>query len=209
MQQSSAKAPTPTRTPQPQPQAGPPKPNYDVFAAFSSARPTSQSSTPAPSLLQQQQQQQQQQQLQQATKPQGPSPSDPFDILSSAPQQTPAFTPNPGPTPNPLYNPASALQYSNTATNRTTNGALAEDDWNFSSALPEDSLPTSSSLIVSNKEIGIVFDVQRRAGEEAIVHVLAKFSNKSPIPITEYTFQVAVTKVSSHPQSPLSQSTSL
>ena len=191
LQQSSARAPTPTRTPHPQVQAGPPKPNYDAFAALSNSQAVPQSSTPTPTLFQQQQQQS-------ASKPQAPPPPDPFGILSSAPQtkQSSTFAPYASPAPNPLYNPAAAAQNSNANVAKPTNGTSIEDDWNFSSALPEDSLPTSSSVVVSQKEVGIVFDVQRRPDEESIVHVLAKFSNKSANAITEYTFQVAVTKAS-------------
>jgi hypothetical protein len=78
---------------------------------------------------------------------------------------------------------------------QNTNGAPAEDDWNFSSALPEEAQPTSQSLAVSDKEIGIIFEVSRQKPEEPVINILAKFSNKSANAISEYTFQIAVTKV--------------
>ena len=56
-------------------------------------------------------------------------------------------------------------------------------------------MPSSSSLVVSDKEVKIVFDVSRRPTSDAVIDILAKFSNKSVSVITEYTFQVAVTKV--------------
>ena len=183
LQQSSAKPPSPGPQIQ-QPQPGPPKPNYDAFAAFSSSQPSSQSATPAPSLLQQKQA---------AAQPTSPPTSDPFGILSN-------------PSPNPLYNPSAAQNKSTTQqqqpiTQKPANGAPTsssgpvDDDWNFSSALPEDSLPSTSQITVSQKDVAIIFDVSRRATDETVIDILAKFSNRSPNPITEYTFQVAVTKV--------------
>lgn len=182
-QQSSAKAQTPG-PPTQQPQPGPPKPNYDAFAAFSKPQPSSQSATPAPSTLPQPQQTQQ---------PRNQPSSDPFGILSNPSQ----------PAPNPLYNPASQnkpvqppAQYS------ASSSALVDDDWNFSSALPEDGLPTNSQITVSQKEVAIVFEVSRRVGDETVIDVLAKFSNRTSVPITEYTFQVAVTRVRIFPTHP-------
>ena len=61
---------------------------------------------------------------------------------------------------------------------QNTNGGSADDDWNFSSALPEDSLPSSANLIVSSKEVEIVFDVSRRRADDVIIDILATFSNK-------------------------------
>lgn len=109
---------------------------------------------------------------------QKPAPSTSmFDFTSSIPQQKP---------------PAG----SSTSANQQTNGVSADDDWNFSSALPEDNLPSATSLVVSSKEVEIVFDVSRQKTEDAIIDVVARFSNKTANPITEYTFQIAVTKVS-------------
>ncbi|MCJ1410096.1 hypothetical protein MMC19_004181 [Ptychographa xylographoides] len=192
LEQNSAKAPTPSRSPAPQ-QPIPMKPNYDVFAAFSNSRPVSQSTTPAPPLLQQ---------LQHTAPPS--STSDPFAAFSAPsnvqrqgspfnlPQQNKApstsmfdfsSTTNP---PKPAAAPVSM--------NQNMNGASADDDWAFSSALPEDGLPSSTSLIVSSKEVEIAFDVSRRKTDDTIIDILAKFTNRSANAITEYTFQVAVTK---------------
>ena len=194
MQQSSAKTPTPNRTPQPQ-QPIPMQPNYDAFASFNNPRPTSQSTTPAPSFLQQQ------------TAVPPPQSSDPFAALSSSsnvPRQESSFIkrsqkPTPSTSvfnftsPNSQQGPPAGLS---TSASQHTNGASADDDWNFSSALPDDNLPSATSLVVSSKEVEIVFDVSRRKTDDAIIDVVAKFSNKSSNPITEYTFQIAVTKVS-------------
>ena len=171
MQQSSARSGTSAAPGQSQ--YGPPKVNYDAFAAFNTQP---QSQTPQPSLLQQQAQiQKQQQQKKQPA-------ADPFSILSNPGQAV----------PNPLYNPAAQPKQGQA----NSNGAPpADDDWNFTSALP-DELPTKSTLVVSQKEIGITFQVSRKATDETVVEILAKFSNRSSNPITELTFQVAITKVS-------------
>ncbi|MCJ1360284.1 MAG: hypothetical protein MMC33_010288 [Icmadophila ericetorum] len=168
MQQSSAKSPTLSVTPQPQ-EPNQVKPNYDVFSALGGSRPISQSTTPVPFSTSQQK----------AT----PSSqiSDPFAMLGTnvARQDSPFSRPQAAVAAPPSHN---------------TNGSTADDDWNFSSALPEDSLPHTTSVVVSDKEVAINFDVSRRTNGEPILDIVAKFSNKSPNSITEYTFQVAVTK---------------
>ena len=187
LEQSSAKAPNPIRTPQPPQSSQPMKPNYDAFASLTSSRPTSQSTTPAPSLRQQQQAMQ------------IPQNSDPFAALSAnIPRQGSPFTKpqSDKPPPASIFDFASSKPQPTSTFNQTTNGSSTDDDWNFSSALPEDaSLPSAMSLTVSDKEVMISFNVSRRKTDEAIVDILASFSNKSGNVITEYTFQVAVTKV--------------
>ena len=173
MQQSSAKPANPGPQIQ-QPQPGPPKPNYDAFAAFSKSQPSSQSTTPVPSLLQQQQ-------IHQITNKPSPS-SDPFGILSN-------------PSPNPPYNPATQYKPTDITAQKTANGSALEDDWNFSSAVPDDGPPTNSQITVSQKDVAIVFEVSRRQNDENVIDILAKFSNRTPNPIAEYTFHVAVAKV--------------
>jgi ADP-ribosylation factor-binding protein GGA len=92
--------------------------------------------------------------------------------------------------------PQPSVPTTSISTNQNTNGVAVDDDWNFTSALPEESLPSATSLIVSSKEVEIAFDISRRKTDENIIDITAKFSNKSSNPITEYTFQIAVTKVS-------------
>lgn len=172
MQQSSAKSPKFAAANSSQP--GPSPPNYDAFSAFNTP---AQSRTPQLSLLQQKKQQQQQQ------VPKEPA-SDPFSILNL-----------PGkPVPNPLYNPASQQKQATNITKASNGASPMDDDWNFSSALPDD-MPSKSAIIVSQKGIGIAFQVSRRATNETIIDILARFSNRSSNLITELTFQVAVTKV--------------
>lgn len=81
---------------------------------------------------------------------------------------------------------------------QASNGASADDDWNFTSALPDDpsNLPSLNELIVSNTSVKIVFQASRTASTDNFVSIRASFSNNTNNPITEYTFQVAVTKAS-------------
>ena len=172
MQQSSAKSPITATTKQPQ--SGLPPPNYDAFTAFNTP---AQSRPTQPSLLQQKTKQPQQQIPSQFS-------SDPFSILNIPGKAV----------PNPLYNPASQQKQSTNITKATNGASPMDDDWNFSSALPDD-MPSKSAIIVSQKGIGITFQVSRRAANDTIIDILATFSNRSSNPITELTFQVAVTKV--------------
>lgn len=132
-------------------------------------------------------------------------PLDPFASISSgiSPQGSPFTKPPPGKAPSTsIFDFASPAPQKATTPNpaqtstQNTNGNSVDDDWSFSSALPEDSaLPTATSLVVSDKEVAIQFDVSRRKGNDPVLDIVAKFSNKSAHAITEYTFQVAVTKV--------------
>lgn len=199
-QQSTARAPTNTLNSHPS--QVPTKPNYDPFASISSSHPSSRTSTPVPS-------------AQSHPPAQSSKPSlDPFASLSSRPPQKPSpslnsqrshpSTSNP---PSSLIDMASstkspATQPTSTASQHT-NGASADDEWNFSSALPEDNanLPPSNDVVVANNQIGIVFSATRLAGSESSIHILASFSNRTAKLVTEYTFEVAVTKVRTLPQS--------
>ena len=81
-----------------------------------------------------------------------------------------------------------------------SNGASTgtDDDWDFASALPADnsSLPRSNEITVSKTSVTVVFKISRMDKPEAPISILASYSNNTPSLITEYTFQVAVTKVS-------------
>ncbi|MCJ1311440.1 hypothetical protein MMC25_005111 [Agyrium rufum] len=192
MQQSSAKPPSQTQASQPQTGPSHSKPNYDIMSAFSNSRPTSQPTTPNPSLFQQQAQRQQ------AQPP--PPQSDPFAALSSSNLRSASPFSNPSRTSTPSgFNFSASMSQPPPAPapvnpSQTTNGAPMDDDWDFSSALPEDTAPTSQELVVSDQDINITFHVKRQGPTEPVLAVLAVFSNKTPNAITEYTFQVAVTK---------------
>ncbi|MCJ1277929.1 hypothetical protein MMC21_005743 [Puttea exsequens] len=180
LQNSAAVNPTPP--PQQHQVPAPPKPNYDPFSSLSSSHPSSRSTTPAPPSL-----------LQQATKPPQPS-SDPFAAFSKphSQPQTPSSSLFDFAKPTP-----SQPQPSTTVSPKASNGAAStiDDDWNFASALPADdptALPASIDILISTTAVHISFQVSRSS--DSSVSIRASFSNNTPQPITEYTFQVAVTK---------------
>ena len=179
-----------------------PKPNYDPFSSLSNSKPPSTSTTPAPSLLQ----------SQLASKP-PQHPSDPFAALSSPASRQPSPFLNPQQSQPPISSPSNSLfnfaqpnkqqlpTNSQPVPPAQSNGSTADDDWNFSSALPDESstLPASRVLPVSNGTVVIVFGVSRPSNKDSVVAINANFSNVSSSLITEYTFQLAVRKVRSYP----------
>ncbi len=172
------------------------KPNYDPFASLTNSKP----STPAPSLLQ----------SQLASKPPQP-PSDPFAATTSpAPHQQSPFLNSQQAQPTTSLQSASLFDFAQPSHQQSpmnpqstpavqSNGSTAEDDWNFSSALPDEhgNLPVSKYLRVSNGAVAILFKLSRPSNKDSIVAIDAHFSNNSAKLITEYTFQVAVRKVRS------------
>ena len=161
---------------------------------------SSRSSTPAPPNLLQ---------AQQAARPSQAS-TDPFAALSSAsrtasPLPISQLPQKPAPSPSAslfdFASPKPPVPQSQPATSseQTTNGTSADDDWVFSSALPEDvhELPAHNELIVSNTSVKIDFRVERAEAVDSSISISASFSNNTSSLITEYTLQVAVTKVNS------------
>ncbi|KAM5464453.1 ARF-binding protein [Microsporum audouinii] len=69
----------------------------------------------------------------------------------------------------------------------------ADDEWTFSSALPEETLPSQNTVEVLNTTIGIKMQVKRLPGENRI-HGLVSFSNNTSQPISELHFQIAIEK---------------
>ena len=200
-QDSSAKASTSITTPQPQQAPLPAKPNYDPFKFVTNSLPSSRSTTPAPPTLLQ---------TQQAAKPSQP-PTDPFATLSSVASRTASPLPTsqtlqkPNPSPSAslfdFASPKPAVPQSQPPANtqQATNGTSADDDWNFTSALPDDGseLPAHNNLTVSNTSVRIDFRVERPENSDTAISISASFSNNTPNLVTEYTLQVAVTKVNS------------
>lgn len=80
---------------------------------------------------------------------------------------------------------------------QTSNGPSIDEDWNFTSALPEDnsSLPSSNHLVVSNTAIAISFQLSRPKNSDSEIAILVHISNNTSDLITEYAFHVAVSKV--------------
>lgn len=77
-----------------------------------------------------------------------------------------------------------------------------DDEWNFSSALPEDaSKPRQHKATVSSSSVRIDFVATRVPGSNGLGLVFA-FSNTTPQPVSELHFQLAVTKVTITPSDP-------
>ncbi|KAI9894191.1 MAG: hypothetical protein M1814_004045 [Vezdaea aestivalis] len=71
------------------------------------------------------------------------------------------------------------------------------EEWTFSSALPEASgAPNRNDLLVSNSIVQIRLAVTRQegAGLGSMIELLARFSNNTPQPVSDLTFQVAFPK---------------
>ena len=85
---------------------------------------------------------------------------------------------------------AQAQQPTNGASNNNAINNSNNDDWEFASALPEE--PLTNDVLVSNTSVKIVLNASRRS--EDSIGLVALFSNNTTNSITEYTFQIAVTK---------------
>jgi ADP-ribosylation factor-binding protein GGA len=153
---------------------GPDRPKHDAFSSLAGSGPPSKSTTPRP-----------------LGKPSKPVAADPFSILANPVRKQQSVTQQ----AVSMFDFAPPKQAMQSLAAVPANGAVPEDDWNFSSALPEEAQPSSNTIVVADKEIKIMFDVSRRDNVADVVDILAKFSNKSSSTITDLTFQIAVTKV--------------
>ena len=190
-QQSSAKPGTPQPPSTQQTTPAPPKPNYDPFSTFSSSQSASGTATPSgPAAFQ----------TPQPFKSPPPS-ADPFAALAStAPRQPSPLPQQTQPQPSTS---SSFFDYSSPAPQPTLTSSISnqkdkvpDDDWDFASALPEDThLPTSNEVIVTNTSVKILFRVSRSPQSSDTITITAHVSNNTSNLISEYTFQVAVTKV--------------
>jgi ADP-ribosylation factor-binding protein GGA len=183
-QHNSARGPTPTRSPAPGVVSV--QPNYSAFPGFgSSSQPTSQFSTSQLSLHQQQQA---------LPKPATQSTVDPFAALTSPVRySTPQQNLSQSSGPSSLFDfgqPAAAPAQTQVP------AANDDDEWAFSSALPEaNGLPSSNDLTVTEATVKIDLRASRQSPSDTIIRLDLKFSSKVAQPVTELTFQAAVTKV--------------
>ncbi|KAI9829599.1 MAG: hypothetical protein M1819_006104 [Sarea resinae] len=187
----------PSMSPPPQSwgQPQPAKPNYDAFASLTGSRPASQSVTPVPALFQSQQQPPPPPQTKPAASP--PPASDPFAALSSSVQRQVSpfhFQDPPAPHTPSLFgqaHPSSSLAQPPTVPNAAP---PADDEWTFSSSLPEQGgLPASSTINATppGSDFHISLSISR---QDAVIAILATLTNATDHPITDLTFQVAVMK---------------
>ncbi|KAH6721533.1 VHS domain-containing protein [Leptodontidium sp. 2 PMI_412] len=177
VEHSTARGPTPTRSPAP-PQP-PVKPDYSSFSAFGSSNANSKPTTPQPSLFQQQQALQQHK-FQQAQTSSPQPPADPFAALASPRQAT------------PQQSTTSMFDFGNQAA-PTAPAAADDDEWAFSSALPE-GLPPANTIQVSETALSISIHAAREPQTPSVITMSITFSSKSDQPISELTFMAAVTK---------------
>lgn len=190
-QDSSAKGPVSQQPANQQSPPQAPKPNYDAFNTFTHSHPASGTSTPGGMTA-----------FQTPQLPQSPQPpSDPFASFSSTTNRQQTNLPPQASAPSTtasssLFDFSSPTPQSKQQPASNTNGVAAEDDWDFASALPEDNrLPSSNELVVSNTSVNIVFKASRIGQTSDTVSIAAQFSNNTSNLISEFTFQVAVTKV--------------
>lgn len=189
----------PLQQPQTQPQAS--KPTYDVFSSgmpASTSQPASKPATPTPGSLQQPQQKK----------------ADPFASLATPPRQASPFQfqqstsksplPSSQPQPQPQQqssgvdllgmggvssgsNGLPTAQQAQTHQPRTSTSN--DDEWTFSSALPDQ----PSDLTITNSSIRTMFSISRANETEMVIQ--SRISNSTAQPISDLTFQLAVTKV--------------
>lgn len=154
------------------------------FPSPSQSQPTSKSTTPAPTTAPSQPPQPTNQQRQ------APAPADPFASIASIGQRQPSPFDNfkQQASPNPATTPSQTTQTSNGASNNDA------DEWQFASSLPA----STNEVLVSASPVHIILVVTRPVGSDTSLSLLARFSNASASPITDLTFEVAVTKVRLH-----------
>lgn len=119
-------------------------------------------------------------------------PSDPFAALTQPVRQS---------TPQLTSTTPSMFDFrSNTSTpnpNVTKAPVSTDDDeWAFESALPENTeLPSSNVITLTDSVINITAEAGRKSSSDPLITISFKYSNKTPMPISELTFQAAVSKV--------------
>lgn len=162
--------------------------NYDILSSLTSSQPGSQSATPTPSVSQP---------SRQTTSP----PIDPFaSLVSASPRAVSPAAPVPA-TQQPSQPSSSSLldlagDASSSAPGQTeANNSGGDEEWTFTSALPEGTLPSTNKVRVLNSSLVIDFAARRNPGHDRQIHVVALFSNSTSRLLTELHFQVAVERV--------------
>ncbi|KAF1980956.1 VHS domain protein [Aulographum hederae CBS 113979] len=181
-----------------------PKPNYNPFGTLGSAPSVMQPASPQPSSMFTSMTQQSSQASKRS------SAVDPFASLAPAshtPRQNSPFqfqqsvkpsTPNPlssslldigGSSAPPQPSPSNPLNaYHNQVPPHSA--ASTEDEWTFASSLPDQ----AHDLTVVKSNIVVNWHVSRPDANSDNILILSKISNNTAQPVTELTFQVAVTK---------------
>lgn len=120
---------------------------------------------------------------------------DPFAALSTPARQGSPFqyqqstqrptTPQSG---GKALNSVAALRGATAGAASSNRSSLADDEWNFSSALPD----AAHEIAVASGDVGIGFVVSR-VGEALVIR--SAVSNNTPAAVGDFTFQMAVMKV--------------
>ncbi|KAL3494611.1 VHS domain-containing protein [Aspergillus germanicus] len=174
----------PTSPPMPQIPQNPPayQQNFDILGSLSASQPPSQSSTPTPGFPQ----------FQNATATPPPPPADPFaSLVSPSPRQPSPLPSAASPSPRP---PASSSLL-DLAGAEPKGKAPEDDEWNFTSSLPESSaLPNQNRVQVLSSSLKVEFVARRHPQQQRQIHIVARFSNGTSQALNDLHFQVAVEK---------------
>ncbi|KAF2767094.1 VHS-domain-containing protein [Teratosphaeria nubilosa] len=157
----------------PQTQSAPAS-GLDAFSSLGHSTTPSKATTPVPASIQQHQAKQSDPFASLATPPRGNSPFQ-FQQSTKAPPQPPQ--PSSGIDLLGMGNGTSAAK-----------PQPADDEWTFSSSLPDQ--PTE--VVVTSSNIKTIFTVSRISDTD--LQILSKISNATAQPISDLTFQLAVTK---------------
>jgi hypothetical protein len=157
--------------------------NFDILGSLSASQPPSQSSTPTPGFPQ----------FQNATATPPPPPADPFaSLVSPSPRQPSPLPSAASPSPRPPAS-SSLLDFAGA---EPKGKAPEDDEWNFTSSLPESSaLPNQNRVQVLSSSLKVEFVARRHPQQQRQIHIVARFSNGTSQALNDLHFQVAVEKV--------------
>jgi ADP-ribosylation factor-binding protein GGA len=164
-----------------------PQSNNDLLGGLSSPPPSSsQFASPLPSTFS-------------PAPPAQPARSpDPFASLTQTPRQGSPFQfqqsvkSQPPPTAPAAVDLLGGLGSAAPPPAPAQNNSIAHDDdeWDFASAVPT---PETKEITVTEEDVKIVFAVSRETDSTLLIK--SRISNKTPSPVTQLTFQSAVSKV--------------
>ncbi|KAF4556248.1 VHS domain-containing protein 1 [Elsinoe fawcettii] len=172
---SGSSQPAAAPSPQPPQLSQLAKANYDPFGGLGATATPPKAASPQPN-------------VNLFAKPSA-APSDPFASISSSNSRTASPFQFQQSTHPPAAQPASSSLLN--LGNGQPAAAPADDEWTFSSALPQDQ---PHQIQVTNSSIRTVFIVSRPQGAEDWIQIESRISNATAQPIGDLTFQLAVTK---------------
>ncbi|KAI9666234.1 MAG: hypothetical protein M1821_004169 [Bathelium mastoideum] len=180
----------PARQPTPSHPPSQTKPNYDPFGSIVSAQPMSKPATPTPSFSSPPPPNQTQPpRIDPFASLNAPTPrqASPFQFQQSIPQQPAQSSLLDFSTSNAPHTPSAPSN-----STQQSNGAIAsgDEEWTFSSALPD----SSHDLTVVHSSIHVLFHVSRQPEPDNVILIQSQISNNTAQPISQLTFLLAVTK---------------